>query len=226
MQQIAPVGPVYQAGTLSGNPLSVAAGLATLRALAATCRTPTTVSRSSGARAEAGAPRGAGGAGRPGLREPGRLDADALPRRRARCATSAAPRRADTEALRALLPRHAGRGRLPASVAVRGHVPLAGAHRGRHRPSRRGGPPGPRRVADAWPHRPPRSATAAVWRRGVRVHGHDRGRRLHRLVPRRPSRHGRPGARSSDAAGRRRRHSSASSRCSGGSSGSTMAPER
>jgi glutamate-1-semialdehyde 2,1-aminomutase len=30
MQRIAPLGPVYQAGTLSGNPLSVAAGLATL----------------------------------------------------------------------------------------------------------------------------------------------------------------------------------------------------
>jgi glutamate-1-semialdehyde 2,1-aminomutase len=30
MQQIAPVGPVYQAGTLSGNPVAVAAGLATL----------------------------------------------------------------------------------------------------------------------------------------------------------------------------------------------------
>ncbi|GIW42448.1 MAG: glutamate-1-semialdehyde 2,1-aminomutase [Candidatus Binatia bacterium] len=33
MAQLAPVGPVYQAGTLSGNPLSVAAGIATLRAL-------------------------------------------------------------------------------------------------------------------------------------------------------------------------------------------------
>ena len=31
MQQLAPVGPVYQAGTLSGNPLAVAAGLTTLR---------------------------------------------------------------------------------------------------------------------------------------------------------------------------------------------------
>lgn len=31
MQQLAPVGPVYQAGTLSGNPLATAAGLATLR---------------------------------------------------------------------------------------------------------------------------------------------------------------------------------------------------
>lgn len=33
MQQIAPAGPVYQAGTLSGNPLAVTAGLATLRAI-------------------------------------------------------------------------------------------------------------------------------------------------------------------------------------------------
>jgi glutamate-1-semialdehyde 2,1-aminomutase len=33
MEQVAPCGPVYQAGTLSGNPVSVAAGLATLRAL-------------------------------------------------------------------------------------------------------------------------------------------------------------------------------------------------
>ena len=31
MQSIAPLGPVYQAGTLSGNPVAVAAGLATLR---------------------------------------------------------------------------------------------------------------------------------------------------------------------------------------------------
>jgi glutamate-1-semialdehyde 2,1-aminomutase len=34
MEQIAPSGPVYQAGTLSGNPLAMAAGLATLDALA------------------------------------------------------------------------------------------------------------------------------------------------------------------------------------------------
>jgi glutamate-1-semialdehyde 2,1-aminomutase len=32
MSQLAPAGPVYQAGTLSGNPVAVAAGLATLRA--------------------------------------------------------------------------------------------------------------------------------------------------------------------------------------------------
>jgi glutamate-1-semialdehyde 2,1-aminomutase len=34
MQQLAPLGPVYQAGTLSGNPLAVAAGLQTLELLA------------------------------------------------------------------------------------------------------------------------------------------------------------------------------------------------
>jgi glutamate-1-semialdehyde 2,1-aminomutase len=33
MELVAPLGPVYQAGTLSGNPLAMAAGLATLRAL-------------------------------------------------------------------------------------------------------------------------------------------------------------------------------------------------
>jgi len=32
MERLAPLGPVYQAGTLSGNPVAVAAGLATLRA--------------------------------------------------------------------------------------------------------------------------------------------------------------------------------------------------
>jgi glutamate-1-semialdehyde 2,1-aminomutase len=35
MKKVAPVGPVYQAGTLSGNPLAVSAGLAMLRHLAA-----------------------------------------------------------------------------------------------------------------------------------------------------------------------------------------------
>ena len=35
MDKLAPLGPVYQAGTLSGNPVAVAAGLATLRAVSA-----------------------------------------------------------------------------------------------------------------------------------------------------------------------------------------------
>jgi glutamate-1-semialdehyde 2,1-aminomutase len=35
MEQIAPLGPVYQAGTLSGNPIAMAAGLATLEVISA-----------------------------------------------------------------------------------------------------------------------------------------------------------------------------------------------
>jgi glutamate-1-semialdehyde 2,1-aminomutase len=35
MEQIAPLGPVYQAGTLSGNPIAMAAGLATLDVISA-----------------------------------------------------------------------------------------------------------------------------------------------------------------------------------------------
>ena len=35
MERIAPLGPVYQAGTLSGNPLAMAAGLATLAGISA-----------------------------------------------------------------------------------------------------------------------------------------------------------------------------------------------
>src|SRR3546814_12617385 len=33
MEKLAPLGPVYQAGTLSGNPLAMSAGLASLRTL-------------------------------------------------------------------------------------------------------------------------------------------------------------------------------------------------
>jgi glutamate-1-semialdehyde 2,1-aminomutase len=36
MERVAPAGPVYQAGTLSGNPLAMAAGLATLKTLTPT----------------------------------------------------------------------------------------------------------------------------------------------------------------------------------------------
>lgn len=36
MEQLAPLGPVYQAGTLSGNPIAMAAGLATIQELTAT----------------------------------------------------------------------------------------------------------------------------------------------------------------------------------------------
>jgi glutamate-1-semialdehyde 2,1-aminomutase len=57
MERIAPAGDVYQAGTLSGNPLAVAAGLATLRRLDADAYTrlaATTEALADGLRAAAG----------------------------------------------------------------------------------------------------------------------------------------------------------------------------
>jgi glutamate-1-semialdehyde 2,1-aminomutase len=45
MRQIAPVGPIYQAGTLSGNPMAVAAGIAMLRHLKAHPETYQTLER-------------------------------------------------------------------------------------------------------------------------------------------------------------------------------------
>jgi glutamate-1-semialdehyde 2,1-aminomutase len=63
MERVAPLGGVYQAGTLSGNPLAVAAGLATLRALEA----PEVYRRleESGAQLESGLIDGAKAAGVP-----------------------------------------------------------------------------------------------------------------------------------------------------------------
>jgi glutamate-1-semialdehyde 2,1-aminomutase len=57
MDRIAPVGPVYQAGTLSGNPVAVAAGVATLRLLRApgTYEKLETISAAVGAALEDGA---------------------------------------------------------------------------------------------------------------------------------------------------------------------------
>ena len=63
MSRLAPSGPVYQAGTLSGNPLAMAAGIATLKALSAegvfpalVARTRTLLEGISGAAHEAGIP--------------------------------------------------------------------------------------------------------------------------------------------------------------------------
>ncbi|KWX87038.1 glutamate-1-semialdehyde aminotransferase [Paenibacillus riograndensis] len=62
MEQIAPTGPIYQAGTLSGNPLAMAAGLTTLKLL-----TPEVYDRLEflGARLEAGLRRNAADTGIP-----------------------------------------------------------------------------------------------------------------------------------------------------------------
>lgn len=54
MSQVAPAGPVYQAGTLSGNPLAVAAGRAQLALLTADDRAAYATLEASGARLQAG----------------------------------------------------------------------------------------------------------------------------------------------------------------------------
>lgn len=64
MELVAPVGPVYQAGTLSGNPLAMASGIATLEALRAADR-PYEHLDALGARLEAGLREAAAEAGVP-----------------------------------------------------------------------------------------------------------------------------------------------------------------
>jgi glutamate-1-semialdehyde 2,1-aminomutase len=57
MNKVAPVGPIYQAGTLSGNPLAVASGIAMLEYLKSHPEVYTELERL-GAKLEAGAPEG------------------------------------------------------------------------------------------------------------------------------------------------------------------------
>ena len=129
MDQLAPAGAVYQAGTLSGNPLATAAGLSVLRRLRDAAVYEQLEAR--GARLEAGlAPFG--------TRAAGRRDADALRRGRAgaRLRGRAGVRHG---ALRRALPPPARARRLPGAVAVRGDVRLARARRRRDRQDGGGG---------------------------------------------------------------------------------------
>ena len=123
MEQVAPAGYVYQAGTLSGNPLATAAGLATLGLLDADAyRQLDTIGQGSRGGSGGGGRRG----GRSGPGEP--FDRAAHPlllggaRAGLRRCRGVRPRRP-----RRLLPRDARARGLPAAVAVRGLVPLARA---------------------------------------------------------------------------------------------------
>ncbi|MFO0634040.1 MAG: glutamate-1-semialdehyde 2,1-aminomutase [Nannocystaceae bacterium] len=129
MQRVAPLGPVYQAGTLSGNPVAVAAGITTLtldRDLAvAAARAPqrNAVRRPGRARR----------ASRPAVdRHAGGLDVHRLlPARRG---VELRRRQAQRHRpVRRVLPRDAGARRVPRAVAVRGCVPVRGPRRRRHR---------------------------------------------------------------------------------------------
>ena len=124
MESLAPAGDVYQAGTLSGNPLAVAAGLATLSRLddAAYERLGELTERfADGLAALARGTPPAGGVG-PRPRHPLLLRRPGHRLRRRRRLRPRHPRR--------LLPGDAGARLLPAALAVRGLVRLAGPRRG------------------------------------------------------------------------------------------------
>ena len=136
MEQLAPLGPVYQAGTLSGNPVATACGLATLREIqrpgffdALSARTRSLVAGLLGAARDAGVPMcGDSEGGMFGFFFGG-------------CAAAELRRRdGDRQGpLQPLLPRHARARRVPRAGAVRGGLRQRRAQRGRHRGHRRRG---------------------------------------------------------------------------------------
>ena len=136
-QQVAPLGPVYQAGTLSGNPLATAAGLAALDLLDARrlrARSPPAPSGSPPASATRSS-----AAGIPAVVPQVGSARRALPRRRRtrRLRQRAAHRH---RALRRLLPRPARPWRRARPRRLRGHVPGPRPHR---EVSTRSAPPPP-----------------------------------------------------------------------------------
>ena len=129
MKVVAPEGPVYQAGTLSGNPLAMAAGLAMLRNWTPTA---TTGWRRWAPGWRPGSSRPSRSTGRRRLHPAGRLGLHHLLLRRAghRFRLGQA---GEHQALRGLLPRHAGPWLLPAAGPARSRLHFAGAHGCGHR---------------------------------------------------------------------------------------------
>ncbi len=120
MNKVAPAGPIYQAGTLSGNPLAVAAGLAMLRHLKAH---PEVYDRleANGAKLAAAAPAGDHSESRG-------VDVHLLLHGRAGdgLGIGEAMRYG---AFRTLLPQHVGSRGVPGSFAIRGGIRQRGAYR-------------------------------------------------------------------------------------------------
>ena len=121
MNHMAPIGPVYQAGTLSGNPVAVAAGLTTLKLIQApgfyetlSAQTEKLVDGLSRRSAEAGVEFCADSVG-------GMFGMYFAPRQPASLCGDDGGRQG---ALQQLLPRHAGRRRVLRAVDVRGRLRL------------------------------------------------------------------------------------------------------
>jgi glutamate-1-semialdehyde 2,1-aminomutase len=131
MREIAPSGPVYQAGTLSGNPLATAAGLETLRLLQPLPR----AQRGSGLPGRGGR----GGVHHGGCRRDVRLLLPTRPVLQFRGREEEPP-----GAIPALLRGNAGRRGLPGALPLRGRVRLAGPR----------APGDPRDPGGRWPRTP------------------------------------------------------------------------
>ena len=138
MQHLAPLGGVYQAGTLSGNPVAVAAGMTTLKLIQApgfyeslTAQTAKLVAGLSGAAKEAGIPFCADAVGGMfGLYFAAEIPGD--------YATMMA---CDKSRFNAIFPRDAGCRRLSRAVSLRGGIRVGAARRcGYRRDDRRGAP--------------------------------------------------------------------------------------
>ena len=131
MDMMAPLGPVYQAGTLSGNPIAMAAGLATLEVISK----PGFFDR-----LETSMKRLIDGLERRRQRRP--ASRSARGRRADSAASTCAPTPPhthaqaldqDNERFQQVLPPDARRRHLPAAVAGRGLLPVVGPHGSRHR---------------------------------------------------------------------------------------------
>ena len=146
MELVAPAGPVYQAGTLSGNPVAMTAGLWALKRL--TPKLYKDLARRGSMLAVGPRRRRARRAGAAAGQRV-RLARDAVLHRVARARLRLGAR-GQHQRVRDVLPRHADARHLPAAVAVRGVVPVRGAHRPARRPRR--STPRARRCA-TWPRR-------------------------------------------------------------------------
>ena len=135
MERVAPAGDVYQAGTLSGNPLATAAGLATLELLDAAAYER--LERVAAALADGPARAAAAEAGVPAPRDADHRPAHPLLPRRPGGGYDDA-KACDTDAHGAFCRAMLERGRVPAAVAVRGVVSLARPHRRARRANARG----------------------------------------------------------------------------------------
>ena len=135
MERIAPLGPVYQAGTLSGNPLAMAAGEATLAGVSAPGFHASLAEKT--ARLMDGLNAAARAAGVPFTTNHvcGMFGLFFSERPVRSFARRHGVRRG---ALQALLPRDARRGHLPRAVGVRSRIHFRGALRRRHRRDGRG----------------------------------------------------------------------------------------